>query len=93
MNKEQADFASLVVCTIYDSKAKAYAPPVTFPNEEVAIREFGVICNDPETKFYQHPTDFTLMRVGFFRQENGELVSTGKAEFLAFANDQKQVQV
>lgn len=40
-------------------------------NEAVAMRDFGSICNKPDTNYYNFPTDYELWCVGEFDTETG----------------------
>lgn len=40
-------------------------------NEAVAMRDFGSICNKPDTQYNNFPTDYELWKVGEFDTETG----------------------
>ena len=58
------------IFTIYDSKAQNYHIPYQFKNEAIAIRQFGDMCNDPETTISKHPEDYTLFHLGAWDDQN-----------------------
>jgi len=49
---------------VYDSKAKAYWPPVYLQQEGLAIRQFTDMVNDGKSTPSKYPADFILYRVG-----------------------------
>ena len=51
------------VFSIYDSKAQAYFPPFYLHNSQMAIRQFGDMVNDPESRVSKHPEDYTLFHL------------------------------
>lgn len=54
--------------TIYDSKAEAYLPPITFRTTAEAIRGFIQTVKDPSSQFHKHPADYTLYELGEYNQ-------------------------
>ena len=52
------------VFSIYDAKAQAYFPPFYLHNSQMAIRQFGDMVNDPESRVSKHPEDYTLFNLG-----------------------------
>ncbi len=70
---------------IYDLKAKAYALPFFAINAAVALRQFGSLCNQPESSVSKYPEDYILFEIGEFDDVKGLLsgldkpVSLGKA--------------
>lgn len=57
--------------SVYDSKARCFAPPFCCPTKEVAMRTFGEAANDPATRVAKFAEDFTLYHVGTFDDELG----------------------
>lgn len=62
------------ICTIYDSKAEAYLPPMFFQSLAQAERSFGDICNDNSHPIGVHPEDYTLWCVGEWIEQTGTIV-------------------
>lgn len=56
---------------VYDSKALIFGVPFFMPKEQMAIRAFSDLVNDPSTLVSKHPEDFSLFYVGDFDDENG----------------------
>lgn len=60
------------VFSIYDEKADAYLPPFILPNIAMAKRVFGDCINSADHQFGQHPSDYTLFRLGQFDDMAGQ---------------------
>lgn len=59
--------------TIYDKKALQYHPPFFKPADGSALRDFGDLCNDPNTTIGRHPSDYSLYCMGTYSDANGSL--------------------
>lgn len=59
--------------SIYDEKAKAFAPPYAMFHDGEALRAFGDLVQDPQSKINKHPSDYKLFRVGEFNNANGAI--------------------
>ena len=78
----------LILCSVYDRAADAYARPMFVPSTGVAIRSFSDEVNrsDPENQLFNHSDDFDLFEFGefddnsgkFTLHENPKLLSLGK---------------
>lgn len=70
----------LVVCTIYDSAAGAYAQPLYFRSKGEAIRSFIDAVKDEKGPFARHAKDYTFMQCGVFDDQTGifEMMDVGK---------------
>ena len=78
----------LILCSVYDRAADAYARPMFVPSTGVAIRSFSDEVNrsDPENQLFNHADDFDLFEFGefddntgkFTLHENPKLLSLGK---------------
>lgn len=64
----------LKIFSVYDSKAKAFITPFFTATVDVALRSFGEAANDPNSMFARHPGDYTLMEIGDFLIDTGEIV-------------------
>lgn len=64
----------MLVYSIYDIKAKSFGMPFFQQNEEIAIRSFRDLTNDPESMTYRHPDDFTLFQLAEFDADTGIIV-------------------
>jgi len=60
------------VFSIHDSKADAYFPPFYLHNINMAMRQFGDMCNDPSSNISKHPEDYTLFTLGKWDDNNGQ---------------------
>lgn len=68
--------------SIYDKKAKTYSNPNFFPNEAVALRQFGEMCNDPQYPLVKYPNDYQIVSLGTFDEEAGKLFAPKKTTIL-----------
>jgi len=78
----------LILCSVYDRAADAYARPMFVPSTGVAIRSFSDEVNrsDVENQLFNHSDDFDLFEFGefddntgkFTLHENPKLLSLGK---------------
>ncbi len=78
----------LILASVKDRAAEAYARPMFVPSSGVAIRSFSDEINrsDTENQLYNHPDDFDLYEFGSFDDSTGlfdlheqpKLLSLGK---------------
>lgn len=54
------------ICTIFDSKAEAFLPPMFFQSRGSAIRTFSDAVNGGDAQITKHPEDYTLFLLGTF---------------------------
>lgn len=59
--------------SVFDSKAELYLTPFIMKTKAEAIRGFTDVVNDPKTSFFAHPEDYTLMEIGEYDDNKGEL--------------------
>lgn len=61
--------------SVYDSKADSFSQPMVRVNDNVAIRDFGIVVNDKrsENAISVHPEDYTLFCVGEWSSSEGKL--------------------
>lgn len=67
--------AKLVLCAVYDLKARAYNPPFGSPTVGVALRGFAGACRQPDSPFAEFPGDYALHQVGEFDTALGTVTS------------------
>lgn len=58
--------------SIFDQKAAAYFPPFYLQNKALAIRTFGDMVNNPESRINKHPEDYTLFHLGQWNDNSSE---------------------
>lgn len=63
------------IFAIYDAAAEAYLTPFFQHNEAMAIRAFGTCAASDDHQFGLHPEDYTLMYIGDYYDESGEIQS------------------
>ena len=64
-----------IVCSIYDTKAKAYLQPFFTQNAGTGIRAFSDACNDSNSQFFAHPEDYILFHLAYFDDASGSFES------------------
>lgn len=72
----------LIALAVWDDKAEAYLPPFFVAAPGQGIRLFTDGCNDKESPFGKHPSDYRLYRLGEFDDSSGELVFIGTPTLL-----------
>lgn len=65
--------STLFIYTVHDSKAAAFITPFFQPNHVTACRSFGHAASDENHDFGRFPADYTLLEIGSFDSETGEL--------------------
>jgi len=63
--------SKMIVCSVYDSKVKAFARPFFQKTVGEALRSFGEVVNDSSTQLYKYSEDFCLMHLGEWDEETG----------------------
>ena len=59
------------VYAIYDSGVSTWLKPVYAKNNGEILRSFTEICNDSQSQFFKHPSDYTLFELGTFDDDSG----------------------
>jgi hypothetical protein len=77
----------LEIYTIYDSKEAIYYQPHFFLNDDVALRTFGDMANDEQSKISKHPEDYTLWHLGSYEDSSATLTPLKSKKCLAHANE------
>lgn len=60
--------------TVYDVKAEVHFPPFVARNTSEALRTFGDLLTDPQTRLSKHPGDYRLYRVGQYHCDTGRVI-------------------
>ena len=62
---------------IKDNLADLFMTPVLFQNENMALRWFTGVVNDPKENkiIYDNPADFELWKIGAYDNQKGELTA------------------
>lgn len=63
----------LKMFTIYDSKLKAYMPPLYYRNSGEALRAVTMSLEKSDHPFAKFPGDYTLFEIGQFDDETGAI--------------------
>lgn len=72
----------LLVVSIYDGAVGAYMTPFFVRSKAEAIRAFSDAVNDPQSQFYKHASDYALMCVGSFNDQDADLLAIATLEKL-----------
>lgn len=63
------------IFAVHDSAADAFAQPMFFKNTATSLRAFAAACRDENTDLHQHPSDYTLFKIGEFDEDSGKLTA------------------
>jgi len=63
----------LTIYSIFDTAAGAYMRPFFLQSDGQATRMFSDIATDPEHEVGKHPEDYTLVSIGTFNDNNGDI--------------------
>lgn len=66
---------NLILCSVFDTKVGAYAPPFCCKTKGEAIRSFSDACKDEKMPFRAHPGDYRLCFLGDFDDNSGRLIA------------------
>lgn len=85
---------TLQMLAVYDSKARAYLPPIFVPHMDVALRAFANAANTPEHQIGRNPEDFTMFLLGSWNDDHAtfQLLAEPLAQGLA-ASFKKSAQL
>lgn len=84
---ETATSRTVLVFSIFDTKAKVFSPPHIFTAKGIAIRTFSDMANDEKTSIGKHPEDFSLAQIGVFNESTGEITPSFPPEFIAHGHE------
>lgn len=63
----------MVVGSVFDAKVQVWSQPFVMQNKGALTRAWEESCNDPQTQFFKHPTDFSMFIIGEWDDENGQI--------------------
>lgn len=75
-----------IICSVFDKAGAAYSRPFSAPTVAMAIREFGMICQEPEHQFNKFPEDYSLVQLATWDELKG-VITPVKEVKLAMATD------
>lgn len=82
-----------LVCSVYDTVSKVYAPPFYAVNRGDAIRSFSNAVNDSKMgDLNKHSKDFLLFALAEFDNQSGMFVPFGTPERLGLGSDFVEVK-
>ena len=78
-----------LVFAVYDEKAATYSTRTLTISASigVAIREFSLACQNPETFYNRFPSDYALYHLGFFDDRSGKIYSFSEPRFVIRASE------
>jgi len=59
------------VLSVFDAKTGLYDPPFIVRHQGEAMRQFGILKENQETKYGKTPSDFILRQIATFDDETG----------------------
>ncbi len=71
------------VFAVLDSKAKAFLPPIFYPEVGQATRVFSDCVNDEKHPFGVHPEDYCLYEIGLYDDATAKLEAFGPEMIVA----------
>lgn len=78
--------------SLFDTKAAAFGTPFFMFNDQVALRAFGDLTNDPQSNVHAHPEDYILYCIGEFDDKGAEYVSKSPPAVIANASSLVKVE-
>ena len=81
-----------VLFAIRDTKLEAFAPPFVSANNNTAMRSFQEVATDQQTTIYKHPSDYSLIRIGTWDEDEGKIEQEDHTT-LAWASDFHNEQI
>jgi len=75
------------IFSVYDSKTKAYFPPMYFPTIGAAIRTMEDTLLDQDNQITRHPEDYTLFHIGEWNDENATITMLKTAVKIGIAHE------
>lgn len=63
----------MVACSLFDTKAGIYGPPIFVAHEAIAVRSVQETAQDRRTLLARHPADFSLLVIGTYDDATGVL--------------------
>lgn len=81
----------LILFSIYDTRAEIFNPPFAIPTQGQAIRDFGDLVKDPQSRISKHPDDYKLVKLGVFDDNTGVILPADQIETVSRGSDFKEV--
>lgn len=75
------------IYSVHDSKAEAYLSPIYFKTKGEALRAFETSCQDKDSNFAKYPSDFTMVELGEFNENDASITLHEKPLILANASE------
>jgi len=65
----------LKAISVFDSKAQLHSTPQFVRTKADALRSWEQACNAPESIYFKHPEDFTLLEIGEYDESSGVMTT------------------
>lgn len=75
------------VFSIFDVKSDTFNVPFFMPTPGAAVRAFGDLVNDKDSRIAKHPEDYKLVKIGAFDDVTGVLLPDKEITSLGFGTD------
>lgn len=76
--------------SVYDNRAEIFNAPFFIPSEGQAIRDFGDLVRDPQSRVSKHPDDYNLVYLGVFDDSTGTVLPADRIETVSRGSDFKE---
>lgn len=63
------------IYAVRDEAVQSFGVPFFVTTEAVALRNFKILCNDPNSTVYKSPSDFALYCLGSYNDEDASFSS------------------
>ncbi len=77
--------AKKMLYAVYDSKVKFFHDPFLVRNRGEALRSWSEVANDQKSQISAHPTDFALMELGEYDDQDASIQLHSVPESLGLA--------
>ena len=92
LKKTEEQGKRLVVCSVYDSKAREFVQPVLSRTIEESIRSFGAAARKEGHDFREFATDYTLWHLADFNPTTGVYENVDKRQICSATDFAPQVK-
>lgn len=79
-----------LVVSAYDSRIQVWGRPQFMINKPDALRGWEEVCNDGQSPFSKHPTDFALYAIGIWDDQQGVFMPFETKQIIASASEVKK---
>lgn len=73
--------------SVHDIKAQTYLNPSVFRSSAEALRAFETTVKDEKSQFNMYPNDFSLVELGTWDSDEGQILPYDKPKHLIVASE------